>query len=94
LYDAHHVVFKPVNFSEARLQTAQLYSHKKFYSIWERIRKLVKGDLHSFFINLYARHLNRIWKKKNQSFLKVLDLLKSNRSADITIDYREKIILP
>jgi radical SAM superfamily enzyme YgiQ (UPF0313 family) len=94
LYDAHHVVFKPINFSESRLQTAQIYCHKKFYSILERIKKLVKGDLNSFFINLYARHLNRIWKKKNKPFLKVLKLLKSNRNADITVDYREKVIVP
>jgi radical SAM superfamily enzyme YgiQ (UPF0313 family) len=94
LYDAHHVVFKPINFSEARLQKAQIYGHKKFYSWLERMRKLVVGNVTGFFINLYAHHLNRIWKKKNKTFLKVLKLLKPNRSADITIDYREKIILP
>jgi hypothetical protein len=55
---------------------------------------LVVGNVTGFFINLYAHHLNRIWKKKNKTFLKVLKLLKPNRSADITIDYREKIILP
>jgi radical SAM superfamily enzyme YgiQ (UPF0313 family) len=94
LYDAHHVVFKPTNFSEADLQAAQIYGHKKFYSWLQQIKKLVVGNVTGFFINLYARHLNRIWKKKNKTFLKVLKLLKSNRSADITIDYREKIILP
>jgi radical SAM superfamily enzyme YgiQ (UPF0313 family) len=94
LYDAHHVVFRPVNFSEARLQKAQIYSHKKFYSWLQQMRKLVVGNVTGFFINLYARHLNRLWKKKNKTFLKVLKLLKPNRSADITIDYREKIILP
>lgn len=94
LYDAHHVVFKPTNFSEADLQAAQIYGHKKFYSWLQQMRKLVVGNVTGFFINLYARHLNRIWKKKNKTFLNVLKLLKSNRSADITIDYREKIILP
>ncbi|MGD2091281.1 MAG: radical SAM protein [Candidatus Aminicenantes bacterium] len=94
LYDAHHVVFKPTNFSEADLQAAQIYGHKKFYSWLQQIKKLVVGNVNGFFINLYARHLNRIWKKKNKTFLKVLNLLKSNRSADITVDYREKIILP
>jgi radical SAM superfamily enzyme YgiQ (UPF0313 family) len=94
LYDAHHVVFKPTNFSEADLQAAQIYGHKKFYSWLQQMKKLIVGNVTGFFINLYARHLNRIWKKKNKTFLKVLKLLKSNRSADITIDYREKIILP
>jgi len=94
LYDAHHVVFKPINFSEADLQTAQIYGHKKFYSSLERIRKLILGNITGFFINLYARHLNRIWKKKNKAFLKVLELLKFNRIAEITIDYKEKVSIP
>jgi len=94
LYDAHHVVFKPINFSVAQLQAAQIYGHKKFYSWLERIRKLVLGNARGFFINLYAHHLQRMWKKKNKTFLKVLALLKSNRYADITIDYREKVTVP
>jgi radical SAM superfamily enzyme YgiQ (UPF0313 family) len=94
LYDAHHVVFKPRHFSEVQLQKAQIYCHKKFYSLLERIRKLIVGDLRGFLINFYASHLNRLWKKKNKTFLKVLALLKPNRSADIKIDYREKVILP
>lgn len=93
LYDAHHVVFKPLNFSLVELQKAQIYCHKKFYSIRERIRKLIVGDLTGFFINFYARHLNRLWKKKNKTFLKVLALLRPNRNADIKIDYREKVNL-
>jgi radical SAM superfamily enzyme YgiQ (UPF0313 family) len=93
LYDGHHVVFKPVNFSMAELQSAQIYSHKKFYSNIERIRKLVKGNITGFVINFYAQHLNRIWKKKNKVFLKVLDLLKPYKNADIVIKYREKITL-
>jgi radical SAM superfamily enzyme YgiQ (UPF0313 family) len=93
LYDAHHVVFKPVNFSLVELQKAQMYCHKKFYSILERIRKLIVGDLRGFFINFYARHLNRLWKKKNKTFLKVLALLRPNRNADIKIDYKEKVNL-
>jgi radical SAM superfamily enzyme YgiQ (UPF0313 family) len=93
LYDAHHVVFKPLNFSLVELQKAQMYCHKKFYSILERIRKLIVGDLRGFFINFYARHLNRLWKKKNKTFLKVLALLRPNRNAEIKIDYKEKVNL-
>lgn len=93
LYDAHHVVFRPANFSEADLQACQVYSHKKFYSRLDRIRKLFSGNMTGFFINYYARHLNRVWKKKNKTFLQVLKLLKPNRIADIKIDYREKVSL-
>jgi radical SAM superfamily enzyme YgiQ (UPF0313 family) len=93
LYDAHHVVFKPANFSISELQYAQIYSHKKFYSTYERIRKLINGDRAGFRINFYGHHLNRVWKKKNKTFLKVLDLLKHNKKADFVIDYRKKIVL-
>lgn len=93
LFDGHHVVFKPTNFSVFELQLAQIYSHKKFYSNLERIRKLIKGNITGFIINFYAQHLNRIWKKKNKVFLKVLELLKPNINADIVIIYREKITL-
>ena len=93
LYDAHHVVFKPQNFSLPGLQWAQIYSHKKFYSRLQRYKKLVIGNLTGFFINFYANQVNRLWKKKNKTFLKVLQLLKPNQDADIIIDYREKIRL-
>ncbi len=93
LYDAHHVVFKPIQFSVAQLQKAQIYGHKKFYSWLERFRKLVLGNARGFIINLYAHHLNKIWKKKNRTYLKVLSLLKANRYAEVKIDYKEKIYL-
>lgn len=93
LYDGHHVVFKPVDFSFSELQHAQIYSHKKFYSRIERIRKLIIGNVPGFIINFYANQLNRIWKKKNKIFLKVLELLKPNKKAEIVITYREKITL-
>jgi len=93
LYDAHHVVFKPKNFSLSELQRAQIYCHKKFYSRFQKFKKLAFGNLIGYFINIYAQHLNRAWKKKNKIFLKTLELLKPNQIADIFIDYREKISL-
>jgi radical SAM superfamily enzyme YgiQ (UPF0313 family) len=93
LYDAHHVVFKPKNFSLSDLQKAQIYCHKKFYSRFQKFKKLAIGNFIGFFINIYAQHLNRAWKKKNKIYLKTLELLKPNQIADIFIDYREKIHL-
>ena len=93
LYDAHHVVFKPNHFTMSELQKAQIYGHKKFYSRFQKVKKLVFGNFIGFFVNIYARHLNRTWKKKNKIFLKTLELLKPNQIADIFIDYREKISL-
>ncbi len=93
LYDAHHVVFKPNNFSLAELQYAQIYCHKKFYSGPQKLKKLFLGNYIGVLVNIYARHLHRAWKKKNKIFLKTLELLKPNQIADIIVDYREKISL-
>ena len=93
LYDAHHVVFKPKNFTMAELQYAQIYCHKKFYSRLQKLKKMLFGNHIGVFINIYARRLNRTWKKRNRIFLKTLELLKPNQIADIIIDYREKISL-
>jgi len=93
LYDTHHVVFKPKNFTVPGLQWAQMYSHRKFYSWRQRAKKLMFGNLIGVVINFYAHRLNRVWKKQNKTYLRVLKLLKPNQHADISIDYREKITL-
>ncbi len=90
LYDAHHVVFQPARFSLFDLQKAQIFSHKKFYSFLELVKRFVKGWWLDCAIAIYARKLNRMWKKKNRTFLKVVDLLRPKPGAKITIDYREE----
>jgi len=93
LYDAHHVVFRPVGLTLPALQQAQIYAHRRFYSPLRRFKHLASGRLDAFFINWYAGNLNRAWKKKNRIYLKTLELLRPNQIADILVDYREKIRL-
>jgi len=93
LYDAHHVVFQPARFSLPDLQWAQMFSHKKFYSLLEIVRRFFKGKWHDLAIAGYARNLNRIWKKKNRMYLRVIDLLKSKKGPNISIDYKEEVRL-
>lgn len=93
LYDAHHAVFNPKRFTLARLQQAQTFSHAKFYSKWESIKKFFQGRWFALGLAHYARGLNRFWKKKNRLYLKVLDLLKPNTNVQIHVDYRETISL-
>lgn len=93
LYDAHHVVFRPARFSLFDLQKAQIYSHQKFYSLMETIKKILKWKLVDVSLAHYARRLNRLWKKKNKTFLKVVDLLTPKKRSIISIDYREKVSL-
>lgn len=93
LYDAHHVVFQPKRFSFAELQHAQIFSHQKFYSVRESVKRFFRFKWLDLGLAHYARNLNRTWKKRNHTFLKVLDLLTPRSSAHITIDYRENIQL-
>jgi radical SAM superfamily enzyme YgiQ (UPF0313 family) len=93
LYDAHHVVFKPARFSLFDLQKAQIFSHKKFYSLKAMVKRLIRGKWFDLAIVAYARNLNRVWQKKNKTYLNVINLLKSKSGAKISIDYKEEIIL-
>jgi len=93
LYDAHHVVFQPARFSLSGLQWAQIFSHKKFYSLIEMAKRFVEGRWFDLYLARYARNLNRLWRKKNKTFLKVIELLKPRKGAKITIDYREEPML-
>jgi radical SAM superfamily enzyme YgiQ (UPF0313 family) len=93
LYDAHHAVFKPSRLSLARLQKAQIFSHKRFYSLFEILKKFLLGKWIDLGLAHYARNLNRLWKKKNKTFLKVVDLIASKKDAKIVIDYKQNTSL-
>lgn len=93
LFDGHHVVFQPSRFSLFDLQRAQIFSHKKFYSLKEVAKRFIKGKWIDIMIAGYARNLNRLWQKKNERYLRVIDLLKSKRGPKISIDYKEEITL-
>jgi radical SAM superfamily enzyme YgiQ (UPF0313 family) len=93
LYDAHHVVFQPARLSLFALQWAQIFSHKKFYSLKEMAKKLIEGRWLDIALARYARNLNRLWQKRNKTFLRVIELLKPRRGAKISIDYREEPML-
>jgi radical SAM superfamily enzyme YgiQ (UPF0313 family) len=94
LYDAHHVVFQPARLSLPDLQKAQLFCHKKFYSLKQTARKVMAGEWLSVGVAHYARKLNRTWKRRNRTFLKVVELLRPRPGgAKISVDYRETIRL-
>jgi len=93
LYDAHHVVFKPKRLSLLDLQKAQIFSHQKFYSWIESIKRIFTGKWLDVGLAHYARHLNRLWKKRNQPFLQAVKLLNHVKRAKISVDYQENVTL-
>jgi len=93
LYDAHHAVFQPANLSMFDLQRAQIYSHRQFYSFAEMGKKWIQGRWMALSLARYAWALNRLWQKRNATFLKVIDLLRPKRDVRISVDYRENVLL-
>ena len=93
LYDAHHAVFRPARFSIFDLQKAQMISHKKFYSMKQTVKKLFEGKWIDRAIAHYARKLNRTWAKRNRTFLRAIELLRTKKGARISLDYHEEISL-
>jgi len=91
LYDAHHVVFEPNKLAPLDLQRAQIYCHKKFYSLATSLRKMINFKWIDIAIAHYARKLNRHWLKNNRTYLTVLSLLRPKRKHQhVTVDYREE----
>lgn len=93
LYDAHHAVFKSNGLSLFELQRAQIFSHSKFYSLVEIIRRAISFAWVDFAVAVYGHKLNRLWQKKNKTFLKVMKLLRLKDNAKIMIDYQERVML-
>jgi radical SAM superfamily enzyme YgiQ (UPF0313 family) len=83
LYDAHHIVFQPIQFSLLDAQKGQIFSHEKFYSLRQMIKKLIRKNWVGFGLTAYARKLDKDWKKENVSFLKTIDL-SSQEKQDIS----------
>ncbi len=78
MYDAHHVVYRPLHFSLKGLQRAQTYSHERFYSLSEIVRKMLRKNWIAAGIAVYARIINRRWKKNNSEYLKDIARMESS----------------
>jgi radical SAM superfamily enzyme YgiQ (UPF0313 family) len=68
-YDGHHVKFTPLRISAWKLQVATMLGAMiRFYSLWQSLRLLLKGDK-GFLIRIYGRWSLWRWKQHNRSFL-------------------------
>ncbi|MFZ5515165.1 MAG: B12-binding domain-containing radical SAM protein [Candidatus Zhuqueibacterota bacterium] len=94
LYDAHHAVFEPKQMTIDELQKAQIRGHQSFYSLRQLFKRAIHFEWNELIIGLYARRLNRNWKKKNRIWLKVLNLLRPSHDFKINIDFRQAVRLP
>ncbi len=81
VFDAHHVVFEPTGLTPAQLQAAQVNGHRRFYSAGRILKYLSRGDVLNSAIALYARRLNKDWRKRNRGYLDALEELDGDWSA-------------
>ncbi len=57
------------------------------------VKKVFEGKWLDLAIAHYARKLNRTWAKRNRTFLRAIELLRTKIDAKISLDYHEKISL-
>jgi len=91
LYDSHHVVFAPKRLSAAELQWAQIYSHRRLYSVAATLGRLLRGRLVSFALSIYARRMNRAWQRKNAPYLAAIGLIASSVRELLRSDLHKRI---
>jgi radical SAM superfamily enzyme YgiQ (UPF0313 family) len=75
LYDGHHVTFQPARMTPAELQTLQLEAHDSFYSRRRAFARVLSCNVQAAGIFLYARGLQRTWRKRNRIFRDLLTLM-------------------
>ncbi|MBN1412412.1 MAG: B12-binding domain-containing radical SAM protein [Spirochaetales bacterium] len=78
-YDAHHVKFKPRNFTPWELQKAQIYAHTRFYAPHHVFMRLLRGRLTAFIIGIYANAINKQWQKIEKEYLTLLKSMFSTK---------------
>jgi radical SAM superfamily enzyme YgiQ (UPF0313 family) len=83
-YDAHHVKFRPLNFSPWDLQFAQIKAHARFYSPMQIVKRLFRGRIAGFIIGIYANRLNRRWKRAERGYLGLLRRASAALRATVT----------
>jgi radical SAM superfamily enzyme YgiQ (UPF0313 family) len=85
LYDGHHVVFSPLNLAAKALQHTQIKAHWRFYSRFRSLVNLAKLKFTRTGIYLYARKINKRWKRQNRPYMKVLDPVSKGKTPALIL---------
>jgi len=75
LYDGHHVTFQPAHMTMEELQALQVEAHARFYGVGRMLGFLLAGRIEDAMIFLYARRLNKRWKRRNRVFRDLIRLM-------------------
>ncbi len=74
-YDGHHIVFTPERLSPLRLQELSYELHRRFYSLREALRFLLKGDLYGAYLRYLGRRFVKRWWQENRDYFDYLSSL-------------------
>ena len=91
LYDGHHVVFRPKQFSPYQLQKETIRAMMKFYSFSEVLRLFFRFDFISFLYRSYGHRLIRRWlrEKINKKYFKLMKEVSSGARARLEGNIRK-----
>ena len=82
LYDTHHVVFNPKNFSIMELQYAQIKSHSRFYSMKRMVNLIRRKKWLALGIAFYARFINFLFVIQNIRYF--VNIISHDRSRTVS----------
>lgn len=80
-YDGHHVVHSPARMSPVDLQWAQVRATKRYFSLAERVRSILRLDIYRAVVQQMARRYYTRWFRDNRFYLKAIKLEKRASTA-------------
>lgn len=67
IYDGHHAVFKPRNFTQSGLEAGAMQAMKKFYSLRRGAKVLRQGEVENAFYRFMGSYIIARWEKSDFS---------------------------
>ncbi len=87
LYDGHHVTFQPARMSPMELQNLQIEAHDSFYNRRRSLARAFSFDVERAGVFMYARWLQRTWRKRNRDFRDLLRLMHRSEGTIHHVEY-------
>ncbi len=93
LYDTHHAVIRPTELSASELQIMQIWAHKKFYSGFNTVIRLLTGKFVDAFVSIYASMILKSWILTNKKYLNAIKDTSASK-IDFSLDHSFEDVHP
>lgn len=91
-YDAHHVVFNPLNMSPQELQAKTVKAFKQFYSFTNIFKNMSVSGWRSVAFRALGYWLVRQWEKENKWYYQALDDMCSSNTFSNPLNQQPHVI--